>query len=155
MVEGTGVPSAWGVATFESDAFSPLAGAGCAAGADDSGESVASCVSWPEGLASSLTVPGSRSRRKSSGLTLRLTMRVDCWPDLVLPDFRRARSAALFAGAISITVWLEWPKWWTSRAKRSVSAGCSCFRGLEDFEDFEVLKRNNVQQVLQSWKGED
>lgn len=90
MELGAGVPSACGVAAFESEAFSPLvlvAGVGCAA--FESGDCLTSSGSWA-GESSTL-----RISRSLEGSTVRLTIRVG-----LPPDFRRP-SCALVDGAMA------------------------------------------------------
>lgn len=87
--DGPGVPSAAGVAAFESDALSPLVFAGAAV-AESEGEALTSLAGD-----SSLIEAGSKSRRSSSDEILSVTTIVG-----LLPDLRRPSPEFLLGGAI-------------------------------------------------------
>lgn len=89
MDEGPGVPSAAGVAAFESDALSPLEAVRAAA-ADSEGDALTSFAGD-----SSLTASGDMSRCSSSDETLSVTTMVG-----LLPDLRRPSPVFLLGGAI-------------------------------------------------------
>lgn len=96
MEPGAGVPSACGVAAFESEALSPLAvagGAGCvlAAGVESGDDD---CLTSSESGAGESSI--CRISRSLDGSTGRLTIRVG-----LPPDFRRLSMALVVDGAMT------------------------------------------------------